>query len=201
MESVMAKSPYLKHKTKASRLLKPYYEAFHECVVKGFNDYEEKYSKVSYLHRSNTERSIKRDHIVQRLRDRLPSAFNVVNDHGTTFFDIKNYRLVVRKFNASKKISQNWTRLAKNIQRNKKSQTGGEIYLYLGYMDPVPGEDPEVLIVCPKGLDVREAWSLEVTPPSREDRAAEVTPYPTNRSGGGETLVRVKQKRTKKANG
>ncbi|MFT8775116.1 MAG: hypothetical protein ABF893_00425 [Gluconacetobacter liquefaciens] len=195
-------------KTHADRSLRPFFGVIHEAVTEGYADYERHYGEQARVHRTNTTRSLRRDHIVDRLRNSLPSeSFSVVETDGTTYFDTPSgYRIVSRKLDSSHNIAQNYTALAKNIQANKQAQNGeNRAYIYLGYIDPpVPDEMPEVHFVCPKGIGVREAWSIPVLPPADEKKSDNVVrgPDQPSPSQDARNLVRPKHKKdTTRKNG
>ncbi|WP_125910988.1 hypothetical protein [Granulibacter bethesdensis] len=188
-------------KSYADPYLRPFFGLIHEAVIGGYSDYEHHYDEQARVHRANTVRSLRRDHIVNRLRNSLPSQFfSVVETAGTTYFDTPSgYRIVVRKLDRSHHISQNRTGLAKEIQANKQAQNGENCaYIYLGYIDPIlPGGTPEVYFVCPKGIDVGEAWSILVLPPADENRGDKVVRGPDQPSSSldARNWVRLKHKK------
>lgn len=152
---------------------------FYHAAVKGVREVLDDYPRHGHKHRTNTRRSIVRDHIVDHLRADLMTdpEVSIKEKNQTTYFGIcSEFRLLAKRATPDGLVALNSNQSSFAFQDNRQSimfasadLPADTTNIYLSYSDnPIDPREPFVYLICPKEDGYH--WRIEIEPPA----AAEV---------------------------
>jgi hypothetical protein len=191
-------------KDHSQQALKEVTDALYRATVGGVRAIYTDYPNTAHLHRTNTRRSLARDHIVHLLRAELTDHPRVtISDRNqTTYFcfrcpncELCNYQILVKKCDEFGAVALERTQASLDFQRNVEPDLFEyEVTnLYLGYVpNPADPTEPAVYLICPTEGGYDWAWELE---PAAGAIAGEVGGAGVPPADDGDDLVRIPQEK------